>query len=208
MLARRLTRSLDLNLLPHKQARLVWVWGPVTQYSVDLQQIDPASGGCGSVMQLIARPHARRSTRKMLLDSFMTGFLHKLYRQKWDKFGWKLHWARRVLDVAALALIGTIALELKASLVNAGSGRMRRYILCFFVLVGLLVEEEARYAFLFLRAQVRSRTLRGSHDPCPSNQLRILVLPACLWPCVPSHPHIVHCSAKTGSRCLCRCGYA
>ena len=72
------------------QARIMWKWGPVTQYSIDLAALDSAGEGCGNVMELIANRNACRPTQEMLLDSFMTGFINKLYLLKWHLFGWKV----------------------------------------------------------------------------------------------------------------------
>ena len=35
-------------------------------------------------MELIGRLDALPATREMVLDEFMHGFLHQLFRQKWD----------------------------------------------------------------------------------------------------------------------------
>lgn len=101
-LAAQLGRHRMFIHILRKQAAILWKWGPVTQFTIDLKGIDSSGSGSADVMQLIARQHALRSTQEMLLDSFMMGFLHKLYVQKWRKFGWKIHYSRHVVDVVLL----------------------------------------------------------------------------------------------------------
>ena len=54
-----------------KQCSILWVWGPVTQYSINLLGVDSAGSGGGDVMELIGRIDAKRETTELLLDEFM-----------------------------------------------------------------------------------------------------------------------------------------
>ena len=48
----------DFTLTRHilrKQCVVMWVWGPVTQFSLDLSGIDSAGAGAGDIMELIVR---------------------------------------------------------------------------------------------------------------------------------------------------------
>ena len=90
-----------------------WIWGPVIEYSLDLEGIDSAGKGGGDIMELIVRAGANRATTSLLLDAFMNGFLHRLFCQKWTLFGRRLFLLRRALDFALLAMTITIAFDLK-----------------------------------------------------------------------------------------------
>ena len=50
----------------------------------------------------------------LLLDSFMNGFLHALFCQKWRLFGRRLFLARRTLDLTLLVALLVLAIDLKA----------------------------------------------------------------------------------------------
>lgn len=65
-----------------KQCSILWIWGPVTQFSMNLQGIDSAGEGGGDIMELVAREDAFRDTCALLLDSFMLGFINKLFLSK------------------------------------------------------------------------------------------------------------------------------
>ena len=82
-------RALVKHLL-QKQCKVNWVWGPVTEWCLDLNGIDSAAAGSGDIMELIVHSSARRRTCEMLLDHFMNGFIYKLYIEKWDRFGRKV----------------------------------------------------------------------------------------------------------------------
>jgi len=69
----------------------MWVWGPVTQFALDLSGIDSVGGGGGDIMELIVRVDASTRTKEMLLDTFMNGFIFQLFTKKWHLYGRKLH---------------------------------------------------------------------------------------------------------------------
>ena len=75
-------KSMFLFLL-RKQTNILWKWGPVTQYEIDLQGVDSAGDAECDVMEVIGRLDCHEETTEMLLDTFMQGFIHKLFEQKW-----------------------------------------------------------------------------------------------------------------------------
>ena len=97
--------ALKLSVVLGKQAmvkhilkrRLVtaWVWGPVIQYMIPLDEIDTAGErlhrddhlskkfdqrclGNMQLLELVVAPNAKEVTRQMMLDSFMNGFFFKV----------------------------------------------------------------------------------------------------------------------------------
>lgn len=66
-----------------RRAVILWRWGPVTQYKLDLEGIESAGDSGTDVMELIDDPGTTPSALKMLLDDFMQGFLHTLFLRKW-----------------------------------------------------------------------------------------------------------------------------
>ena len=81
-----------------KQCDVLWVWGPVTNHSLDLSSVDSCGAGDGDVMDLIVRVDASLRTTELLLDNFMHGFIYKLYLLKWHLYGRRLHYTRLALD--------------------------------------------------------------------------------------------------------------
>jgi len=96
-----------------KQTSILWVWGPVTQHSINLAGIDSAGEGGGDIMELLARLDAKRETTELVLDSFMTGFLYKLFALKWKSYGMKLYYARLAIDVIVCLMLVAISFILK-----------------------------------------------------------------------------------------------
>ena len=90
------------------QSKVDWVWGPVTQLSLDLDGIDSLGETNNDVMELVAVIGADPRTQEMLLEDFMQGFLHKLFDQKRKQFGFTFHVAMRIFD--GLYLIGLMTL--------------------------------------------------------------------------------------------------
>ena len=95
------------------QAEVVWTWGPVTQYSLNLKEIDSANVGSGDIMELIVRHGATKRTTEMILETFMNGFLFQLYRKKWAMYGWQLHYSRLLLDVLLMLSLSLQTILLK-----------------------------------------------------------------------------------------------
>ena len=62
-LATQLGDHATVRHILHKQCEVEWVWGPVTQFSLDLVGVDSAGKGGGDIMELIVRdrgsPHAQ-----------------------------------------------------------------------------------------------------------------------------------------------------
>lgn len=81
-LAAQLGDHASVKHILRKQCSILWIWGPVTQHSMNLLGIDSAGDGGGDIMELVARNDAKRDTCALLLDSFMCGFIHKLFLLK------------------------------------------------------------------------------------------------------------------------------
>lgn len=65
-------------------ALCVWYrWGPLSSIMFSLAEIDSSGLGGNDLMELVLMPDAPTSTRQMLLDTFMDGMLHKLFKAKW-----------------------------------------------------------------------------------------------------------------------------
>lgn len=90
-----------------------WKWGPLTSLSLSLNEIESAYESDAGLMELVAHFEARPSTKAMLLDDFLQGFLHELFVQKWHRFGKYLFYSLRFLDVAFLLLQLVLSFRLK-----------------------------------------------------------------------------------------------
>lgn len=160
----QLAASLGLHsmfrIILRQQCEILWVWGPLTQFSINLKGIDSAGAGGGDIMELITRIGASRSTTSMLLDNFMNGFIYRLYLQKWKLFGRKLYLLRRSLDVLMLVLLVVFSLALKGT----RERQYQHYVLAglMLTLMAVIVEEEIRNAYLFARNQQGENDVRIS----------------------------------------------
>ena len=81
-LAAKLGNHAAVKHILRKQCTILWIWGPVTQHSMNLRGIDSAGDGGGDIMELVARNDATSETCSLLLDSFMCGFINKLFQDK------------------------------------------------------------------------------------------------------------------------------
>ena len=111
--ARRGLRYMHQHIMKVEHTRILWVWGPVTQYQLELEGIDSSGEGASDVMEILTREDASTGTKEFVLDTFMGGFLFQLYRQKWEKFGWYLHLILTCLDAAVVALVVRLCIGLK-----------------------------------------------------------------------------------------------
>jgi hypothetical protein len=100
-------------------SNILWKWGPVTQFMINLDGIDSASGKGGEVMELIGRFDAKVSTQEMLLDEFKDGMLQTLFMEKWDRFGYNIWVVHRCLDLVYLMPLVANALWLKEAPMSA-----------------------------------------------------------------------------------------
>ena len=130
-----------------RQCAILWVWGPVTQFSLNLRGIDSAGAGGGDIMELITRMDASKGTTEMLLDTFMNGFIYRLFQKKWKLYGRKLHYMRRSLDLVMLVMLIMFSVALK----NDAGRKTFHYVLAVGILVVtvIIIEEEVRTAYLF-----------------------------------------------------------
>ena len=73
-------------------------------------EIDPAgimTDSNVSVMELLARHDASKATQQMLSDSFLNGFLFKLFRDKWAKWA-RIYYLVNLAILVAFTLVLTI----------------------------------------------------------------------------------------------------
>ena len=96
-----------------RQCDVLWQWGPVTCYALDLAPIDSVSEGGSQVMELLGRHDAAHATKEFLLDEFMAGILHQLFAQKWGLYARHWYWMMRLLDTLYFACMVALALGLK-----------------------------------------------------------------------------------------------
>ena len=126
---------------------ILWKWGPVTQFQINLNGIDSASGKGGEVLELIGRFDAKIPTQEMLLDDFRDGFLHRLFEEKWERFGQKMWMVHRLLDLVYLVPLCTNALWLKEAPVSA---LQQTWLpICTLLTMGPCLEEDIRSGLLW-----------------------------------------------------------
>ena len=137
-----------------KQCDVEWVWGPVTQFALDLEGVDSAGKGGGDIMELIVRTGASRQTNAMLLDSFMHGFIYRLYERKWSLYGRKLHVAKVMLDfILAGSLVSMTFLMKDDPFTFRSTAGCTASCILNLVLIGISIEEEVRTCVLFAANQ-------------------------------------------------------
>ena len=78
-----------------------------------LEGIDSTGSGGSDVMELIGRLGATKRTRELLLDSFLHGFLFRLFQSKWQRFGRVVHGVLRALELVFIVALLALALWLK-----------------------------------------------------------------------------------------------
>jgi hypothetical protein len=122
-LAVELGKAKMVKHIIRKRMTVNWKWGPVTSYAIPLDEIDTAGArvlgydvaperclGNLQVLELVTAFDAKPWTKKMLLDSFMTGFVFKLIMDKWETNGW--YW---YLFYTAVHVIFTLQLTILAA---------------------------------------------------------------------------------------------
>lgn len=88
--------------LIRRQTTILWRWGPVTQYRIDLDQIDSAGAQKGEdVMELVGAINAPPGTTNLIMDNVLNGFMWELFELKWSKFTHVMHWCFLALDLAS-----------------------------------------------------------------------------------------------------------
>lgn len=112
-LAAQLGAKSAFIFLLHKQTHTLWKWGPVTAFEIDLRGVDSAGEGDVDVMEIIGRLDSQPETTSILLDDCMQGFVHKLFCQKWHRFGAAIHYTKLLAHLSYLALLILITFGLK-----------------------------------------------------------------------------------------------
>ena len=145
-LAARLGDHSAVKHILRKQCSINWVWGPVTEYRMSLAGIDSCGDGGGDVMELVARIDAVKPTTELLLDTFMTGFIYRLFLDKWSSY-WRLHYARLLLDFMIMLMMLAVGFVLKSD--PGLQGAMQPVVIVELLLMGIVTEEECRIAYLW-----------------------------------------------------------
>ena len=148
-LAARLGDHRMLRHMLRKQCQILWIWGPVTSFALDLNGIDSAGEGGGDIMELITRNGASEKTTSMLLDSFMNGFIHQLFVEKWYLFGRRLHLFKRGCELLLLFLSLALSFQLKVT-PQIDDGTKAIAVATLFV-IAFILEEEVRIGYLFAK---------------------------------------------------------
>lgn len=146
-LAAKLGDHKSFRHILRKQCEVNWVWGPVTEFSLNLQGIDSGGEGGGDIMELVTRMDASRDTQEMLLDTFMNGFIYRLFTQKWTKYGRKLYYARLSLDFMLLVLLIHVSFYLKYH--TFADNVVLVECAAMLGIMVVILEEEIRTAYLF-----------------------------------------------------------
>ena len=132
-----------------KQCEVMWVWGPITQFSLDLSGIDTAAvdDAMPKVLEVIVRKGAYKRTTQMLLDTFMNGFLHQLFVEKWRMYGRAIHYGRHVIDVLLFISLTWQTFSLKADPTQLHSFRTHSLVHLLLVALTLIMEGAAFILF-------------------------------------------------------------
>eukprot|EP00966_Prymnesium_polylepis_P297680 6878114-Prymnesium_polylepis.1 len=93
-------------------------------------------------MEILIREGTSLCTTEFLLDDFMSGFLFELYQQKWRRFGWYMHGVLRAIDVALVAAVMYLCVQLK------GEGMAKHQFFMCKLLIGLIAVFVAGELFL------------------------------------------------------------
>lgn len=130
--------------LLRKQTTLRWSWGLLREYEIDLNGVDDV-GSVNDVLALVSSRTALESTRELITDGCMQGFLFRLFVDKWRHFGRRLHYLLLVLDVAHFAILARIVEILKTeqdSDVSVAIHRTRPYNIVLLIMLGLQTFEQ------------------------------------------------------------------
>ena len=93
------------------------------------------------------RAGANSSTTSMLLDTFMNGFLHRLFCQKWYLYGRRLFLLRRGLDLVLIVMLLYLSFDLKTEPVVVS--RHMWVAIWTMVIIAVQIMYEATTAVLF-----------------------------------------------------------
>jgi len=96
-----------------RKAKVLWKWGPITQYVVSLDGIDSLDSGSVPMLDMIRRPGARRTTQEMILDDFFDGLIFNVFQEKWRLFGRAYFITMRVVDLMFMSTLLFLIIELK-----------------------------------------------------------------------------------------------
>ena len=86
-----------------------WSWGPLACFNLEIRPMVDSHVTCArtTLLEVLVRPDASTKTKAMLLDSFMTGTLFRLFEIKWH-FHAKLWFRVSTTMLAAYVLVLTV----------------------------------------------------------------------------------------------------
>jgi hypothetical protein len=139
-----------------------WVWGPIASYKLPLSGLDTEGDlGKQSVMELTADDSALDKTKEMLLDSFMNGFIFKLFIKKWNLWAKYLWLFQLMLDWCLVISVTLLASPSSLGRDGPQTDLKLQATICL-VLVAITVEEQVRELISFLVLNRKNLAHAGS----------------------------------------------
>jgi len=157
LVARLGLRFMYQHIMRREHTRILWTWGPVTQYQIELDGIDSSGEGAADVMEIITREDAPLETQEFILDAFMGGFMFTLFQQKWRKYGWYLHLLLMALDTAVVVVTAYLCVAVKN---EVGEKQLHSAFVLLLGLLGAFLAVEMLFGLLFA-SNMRSDVTTG-----------------------------------------------
>ena len=161
------------KFIMRQQTRVLWHWGPVTQYIIDLDQID--SSGLDSsddVMECVGSIFAEPATHALLLDEVLNGFVWELFIIKWTKYASKVHGWLILIDLCFLVPLATTAAFLKQApekLLFASGEAAASWVpwlpVALIATASLTLLPELAFTALYIRHQLPNNNQAPDHRP-------------------------------------------
>lgn len=156
--AKRGLRFMYQHIMKREHTIILWTWGPVTQYQINLDGIDSSGEGASDVMEILTREDAALVTKEFILDDFMAGFMHTLFRQKWCKFGLTLHIILSLLDAAVVAIVFYLCVAVKQ---EVGVKQLHLHFSIMLTLLAIFLGVEALFGYLFA-SNIRTKNITSA----------------------------------------------
>ena len=138
----------DYRMLTHcmrRRAVVLWKWGPVTQYQLDLDEIESVGSEGRGVMALAANASPELLMGQTRHPSGQElSMLHDLFMQKWETFARSWFWWLRLVDMLYLALLATLAILCK---LEYGAAAVRPLAALMLIVAVILITRARTTAF-------------------------------------------------------------
>ena len=85
----------------------------------------PSCPPCRAPLRAVGRLDCKKETQEMLLDNFMQGSIHKLYEEKWYRYGAPIHYIKLVMHLMYLGQLAWMAFSLKSSPMETTNSKVR-----------------------------------------------------------------------------------